>query len=66
MSSEEAYNEREGALVRVKRAAELLDVSPRTVWRMIAEGQLKSVRIRGCTCIPLAEVMRVSKTAVTG
>jgi len=36
-------------LISVKQAAARLGVSPRTVWRMIADGQLKSVHIRGCT-----------------
>ena len=57
MDNEETKNQSEGALLRVKRAAELLDVSPRTVWRMIAEGQLKSVRFRHCTRISSVEVL---------
>lgn len=36
-------------LLRVKEAAVKLAVSPRTVWRMIADGQLKAARIRRCT-----------------
>jgi excisionase family DNA binding protein len=32
-------------LVRVSRAAEMLAVSSRTVWRMIASGELRTVRI---------------------
>jgi hypothetical protein len=52
-------------LVRVKDVAAILGVSQRTVWRMIAGGQLRRGHVRGCTCIPLAEVVRVSKAAVT-
>lgn len=36
-------------LISVKRAAARLGVSARTVWRIIADGQLKVVHIRGCT-----------------
>lgn len=46
-------------LVRVKRAATLLGVSPRTVWRMISEHQIKAVHVRRCTCVLLSELMRL-------
>jgi excisionase family DNA binding protein len=52
----EATTENEGGLIAVKQAAERLAVSPRTVWRMIAEGQLKVVRIRRCTRLSKAEI----------
>jgi excisionase family DNA binding protein len=45
MDSEETRAE----LITVKQAAVRLGVSPRTVWRMIADGQLKAVHVRGCT-----------------
>ena len=47
------------ALVKVTEAANLLSVSPRTVWRMIAEGQLTPVRFRRCTCLALAQISSV-------
>jgi excisionase family DNA binding protein len=43
--------------VTVKAAAELLGVSVRTVWRMIADGQLHAVRVRRCTRLAVAEVL---------
>ena len=47
-----------GALVKVAEAALLLCVSPRTVWRMIADKQLTPVRFRRCTRVSLAQVLR--------
>ena len=44
--------------VNDKDAAKLLGVSRRTVWRMESDGQLKAVRIRGCTRFVRAEIMR--------
>ena len=38
-------------LVRIKAAAIRLGVSPRTVHRIIAQGELLKVRIRGCSCL---------------
>jgi len=43
-------------LLRVKEAAAMMAVSPRTVWRMIPEAQLKSVHIRGCVRVYLHSV----------
>lgn len=54
-------NESHGGFVRVKQAAALLGVSPRTVWRMLADGQLKKICVRGCTCLLLAEVVNFGK-----
>ena len=43
-------------LLPVKEAARKLSVSPRTIWRMIADGQLIAVRIRRCTRLRKAEI----------
>jgi excisionase family DNA binding protein len=43
--------------VCVKKAATILGVSTRTVWRMIAAGELSPIRIRGCTRLLLAQVL---------
>jgi excisionase family DNA binding protein len=43
-------------LVSVKEAADLLSISPRTVWRMIADGQLTPVRVRRCTRLILSQI----------
>lgn len=49
-------------LVRVKEAAKIIGVSMRTVWRMLASGQLKAVRIRRCTMVRLSELLSWMKT----
>jgi excisionase family DNA binding protein len=61
MTGEITNNENERGMVRVKQAAALLGVSPRTVWRMIADGQLKKICVRGCTCLVLADVVNFGK-----
>jgi len=50
-------NENLGAAVCVKRAASILGVSTRTIWRMIAAGELTAIRIRGCTRLLQAQVL---------
>jgi excisionase family DNA binding protein len=45
------------ALVKVTEAAKLLGVSVRTVWRMIADGQLTPVRFRRCTRLLLSQIL---------
>lgn len=61
MNNDEKYREIEGGKIRVKQAAALLGVSPRTVWRMLSDGQLKKICVRGCTCLVLAEVVNFGK-----
>jgi excisionase family DNA binding protein len=39
--------------VSVAKAAELLDLSRRTVWAMIASGELASVRVRARVLVPM-------------
>lgn len=46
-------------MIGVKKAASILGVSPRTVWRMIADKQLNAVRFRHCTRLAVAEVMAI-------
>lgn len=43
--------------LRVKEAAKILNISPRTVWRMIADGQLTASRIRRCTRLLRSQVL---------
>ncbi len=43
--------------LRVKEAAAIYKTSVRTVWRMIAEGQLTAYRFRHCTRLLLSQVM---------
>jgi excisionase family DNA binding protein len=44
------------ALVRVKAAAGRLGVSVRTLYRDIADGKLRLVHVRGCSCIEESEL----------
>lgn len=51
---------REGLqLLDTKEAAALLDVCERTIWRMISDGELQSVKIRRCRRIPRKEIERL-------
>lgn len=61
MSNEEINREGDGILLTVGEAAEKLHVSPRTVWRMIADGQLTACRFRRCTRLWLAQVLSYMK-----
>ena len=61
MPSDEKTNENQNGLIRVKQAAVLLGVSPRSVWRMLADGQLKKICVRGCTCLLRSEVENFGK-----
>jgi excisionase family DNA binding protein len=47
----------QGGLLRLKVAAARLGVSVRTVYRIIADGGLKLVHIRGCACISENELV---------
>jgi excisionase family DNA binding protein len=54
--NEEVESEQIGEFMRVNEAAAMWKVSPRTVWRMIAEGQLRAYRLRRCTRLLRSEV----------
>ena len=54
----------EKGMVRVDQAAALLSVSPRTIWRMIADGQLRAVRYRRCTRIAASELCNFTANTV--
>ena len=40
------------------QAGQLLGVSPRTIWRMVREGDLRPIRVRRSTRITRAEIER--------
>jgi excisionase family DNA binding protein len=61
MSDEKFKTELNDESLRVKDAAAILKVSPRTVWRMIADGQLTASRFRRCTRVSLAQVLSYLK-----
>ena len=46
-----------GGLLRLKGAAAWLGVSVRTLYRIIAEGGLHLVHIRGCSCLKLCDLI---------
>jgi excisionase family DNA binding protein len=48
---ETSFNGVCSGLLRIKAVAARLGVSPRTVYRLVAEGQLKILHVRGCACI---------------
>jgi excisionase family DNA binding protein len=58
MNGEATNEDGENGLLRVSEAAAMLRVSSRTIWRMIADGQLTPVRVRRCTRLLLAEVSK--------
>ena len=45
-----------GLLVSVPVAGEMLDVSRATAWRMVYDGELPSVKIRGRRKVPVAGI----------
>ena len=49
-------------LLRVNEVATILAVSERTIWRMIASGELKAVHVRGCMRIYRWSVEEYLKT----
>jgi excisionase family DNA binding protein len=51
MAEQNDMNGKGNGLLRMKAAASRLGVSVRTVYRVIAEGGLTLVRVRGCACI---------------
>lgn len=61
MNEENSITELNDKSLRVREVADILKVSPRTVWRMISDGQLKAIRFRRCTWLSLAQVMSYLK-----
>ncbi|HEX3856679.1 MAG TPA: helix-turn-helix domain-containing protein [Verrucomicrobiae bacterium] len=53
----EAKPEASDESLRVTQAAKILNVSSRTVWRMIADGQLTASRFRRCTRLLRSQVL---------
>lgn len=49
MNTEGSSRVSQKAVLKVGDAAAILNVSARTVWRMIADDQLATLHIRGCT-----------------
>jgi excisionase family DNA binding protein len=50
-------------LVSVREAARLLAVSRATIYRMLLERQLRSVRVRGRRLIAMASINRIAQRA---
>jgi excisionase family DNA binding protein len=55
--SEELKPEHEDEFMRVNEAAAMSKVSQRTIWRMIADGQLTAYRFRRCTRLLRSQVL---------
>lgn len=54
---EEIKSENDNVFMRIKDAAAISQVSSRTIWRMIADGQLKAYRFRRCTRLLRSQVL---------
>jgi excisionase family DNA binding protein len=66
MGNDEGNDENSGSeqfddSLRVKEAATILKVSQRTIWRMVADGQLTACRFRHCTRLLRSQVMSFLK-----
>jgi excisionase family DNA binding protein len=59
--SDEIKPEDGNDFLRVKDAAAISKVSQRTIWRMIADGQLKAYRFRRCTRLLRSQVLNYLK-----
>jgi excisionase family DNA binding protein len=46
-------------LYPIRTAARVLQVSDRTLWRMIAAGDVRTVKLRGAVRIPVEEIERL-------
>jgi excisionase family DNA binding protein len=46
---------------RIDEVAEYFSISVRSVYRLIDDGELKRMKIRGCIRIPLSEIERYEK-----
>ena len=55
--SDKIKSEGDGEFLRVNEAAAIYKTSPRTIWRMIADGQLKAYRFRRCTRLLRSQVL---------
>lgn len=53
----EIKSERDSDYMPVKEAALISSLSQRTIWRMIADGQLKAYRFRRCTRLLRSQVL---------
>ncbi|QKK09293.1 MAG: helix-turn-helix domain-containing protein [Planctomycetota bacterium] len=47
-------------LLSVSETARAMGVSDRMVWRLIAEGEIRAIKIGRCTRVPCAELERIA------
>jgi excisionase family DNA binding protein len=62
--SDEIKPEDGNDFLRVKEAAAISKTSARTIWRMIADGQLTAYRFRRCTRLLRSQVMDIKAGGV--
>jgi excisionase family DNA binding protein len=55
------FNDQSKALLKIPEVAVCLSVCPRTVWTLIAMGELKAVKIRGSTRISAESIEALIK-----
>jgi excisionase family DNA binding protein len=60
--NEPAPNKPERLLHTVNHAAELLDIGVSTVWKLLKEGRLQSVRVGRSRRIPHASLVKLAET----
>lgn len=51
-------------LLSIADAGERLSVSPRSIWRWIASGEIKAVKLGRAVRIPVSEVERIARQGV--
>ena len=57
MSAEDS-GQPQNRFIRLRDAAGVLAVSLRTLYRIIGDGHLKIIKVRGCACIARSELER--------
>lgn len=60
----ESGDESSPSLLSIAKTAHLLTVSPRSVWRWIAAGEIKAVRLGRAVRIPASEIDRIARQGV--
>ena len=51
---------------KVPEGATLLNISTRLLWRLIHDGEIKTIRLGRCVRVPAEEIDRILSTAAAG